>query len=134
MDYNNIPTEGIVTDGAHSVKRGVSEYQGINLSNGKRLFYSNLGNKTVNIAEFLGVVQAIKYIIENNFQPRVIYTDSITAITWVKNKQTASSKKSRELKKAEIFLKALSYDVDSIQVLHWDNKKWGENPADFGNK
>ena len=128
------PICGIATDAAHSTKNGVTEYQGINLETGKRLFYRNLGNQTVNIGEFLGVVEAAKYIIENDFQPRIIYTDSMTAISWFNNKQTASNKKNKELQKAEIFLKALSYDVDTIEVRHWDNRTWGETPADFGNK
>lgn len=129
-----IPAEGIATDAAHSTKNGVTEYQGIDLKTGKRLFYRNLGNKTVNIGEFLGVVEAAKFIIENDFQPRVIYTDSVTAIAWFRNKKTASKKKCRDLQKAEIFLKALSWDIDTIEVRHWDNKAWGETPADFGNK
>ena len=128
------PTEGIATDAAHSTKRLVTEYQGIDLATGKRIFYRNLGEQTVNIGEFLGVVEAVKYIIENDFQPRVIYTDSITAISWFYNKRTASKKKNKELQKAEIFLKAFAADVDTIQVLHWNNKHWGETPADFGNK
>jgi len=128
------PACGIATDAAHSTKNGVTEYQGIDLATGERIFYENLGNQTVNIGEFLGVVTAVKYIIENDFQPRIIYTDSQTAIAWFNNKSTASAKKNRELKKAEIFLKALSADVDTIQVKHWDNRKWGETPADFGNK
>lgn len=128
------PTEGIATDAAHSTKRLVTEYQGIDLATGKRIFYRNLGEQTVNIGEFLGVVEAVKYIIENNFQPRVIYTDSITAISWFYNKRTASKKKNKELQKAEIFLKAFAADVDTIQVVHWNNKQWGETPADFGNK
>lgn len=130
----DIPSEGIVTDGAHSLKRGVTEYQGFDIKTGKRLFYRNLGNKTVNIGEFLAVVEAAKYIIENDFQPRVIYTDSQTAISWFLSKRTASKKKCRDLQKAEIFLKALVYDIDTIEVRHWDNAIWGENPADFGNK
>ena len=128
------PIEGIATDAAHSTKRLVTEYQGINLATGERIFYRNLGEQTVNIGEFLGVVEAVKYIIENNFQPRVIYTDSITAISWFYNKRTASKKKDKELQKAEIFLKAFAADVDTIQVVHWNNKQWGETPADFGNK
>ncbi len=128
------PTCGIATDAAHSTKNGVTEYQGIDLATGERIFYENLGNQTVNIGEFLGVVEAVKYIIENDFQPRIIYTDSQTAIAWFNNKSTASAKKNRELKKAEIFLKALSADVDTIQVKHWDNRKWGETPADFNRK
>ena len=85
------PTEGIATDAAHSTKRLETEYQGINLATGERIFYKNLGNQTVNIGEFLGVVEAAKYIIENNFKPRIIYTDSVTAITWFYNKRTAST-------------------------------------------
>lgn len=130
----NRPTRGIATDAAHSSKRRETEYQGVNLETGEQIFYKNLGSQTVNIGEFLAVVQAAKYIIENDFRPRVIYTDSQTAISWWNNKATASKKNNKDLKKAEIFLKALSYDVDTIKVLHWDNKAWGETPADFGNK
>lgn len=128
------PTKGIATDAAHSTKRGVTEYQGIDLATGEQIFYRNLGEQTVNIGEFLGVVAAAKYIIENDFQPRIIYTDSMTALTWFRNKSTASNKRNRELQKAEIFLKALAADVDSIEIRHWNNKEWGETPADFGNK
>lgn len=131
---NDRPQQGIATDAAHSTKRGVTEYQGINLANGERIFYKDLGDQTVNIGEFLGVIEAAKYIIENDFQPRIIYTDSMTAISWFNNKRTASKKKNKELQKAEIFLKALAADVDTIEVRHWNNREWGETPADFGNK
>lgn len=130
----HIPEEGIVTDAAHSIKHKITEYQGIDLNTGKRLFYRNLGHKTVNIGEFLGVMEAVKYIIENDYTPRIIYTDSMTAIAWYNNKKTASKKKCKDLQKAEIFLKAFAWDIASIEVRHWDNKAWGENPADFGNK
>lgn len=128
------PSSGIATDAAHSVKRGVTEYQGINLETGERLFYQDLGNQTVNIGEFLAVVEAVKYIIENDFQPRIIYTDSMTAISWFNNKRTASNKKNKDLQKAEIFLRVFAADVDTIEVVHWNNRAWGETPADFGNK
>lgn len=128
------PTQGIVTDAAHSTKREITEYQGIDLTTGERIFYENIGYQTVNIGEFLGVVEAIKYIIETGYEPRIIYTDSQTAMSWLSNKRTASNKPYPDLQKAEIFLKALSADVDQIEIRHWDNKGWGENPADFGNK
>lgn len=128
------PTTGIATDAAHSTKRSLTEYQGIEIETGKRLFYRSLGNQTVNIGEFLAVVDAAKYIIENDCQPRIIYTDSVTAITWFQNKHTSSKKRNKELQKAEIFLKAFSADIDSITVIHWKNDLWGETPADFGNK
>lgn len=128
------PIAGIATDAAHSVKKSLTEYQGIDLATGERIFYRDLGNQTVNIGEFLAVVEAVKYIIENDFQPRVIYTDSMTAISWFNNKSTASNKQNKELKKAELFLRIMAYDVDTIEVRHWDNRRWGETPADFGNK
>lgn len=71
-----IPVEGIATDAAHSTKNKITEFQGIDLRTGKRIFYQNLGNKTVNIGEFLGVVEAAKYIIENDYSPRIIYTSN----------------------------------------------------------
>lgn len=128
------PTEGIAVDAAHSMKNSVTEYQGINLVTGERIFYRDLGNQTVNIGEFLAVVEAVKYIIENDFQPRIIYTDSQTAIAWFNAKSTASNKQNKELRKAELFLRVLSADVDTIKVQHWDNRRWGETPADFNRK
>jgi ribonuclease HI len=128
------PTEGIATDCAHSMKNELTRYRGIDLKTGKQVFLEDIGNQTVNIGEFLGVIAAVKYIIENNYRPRIIYTDSITALTWFTNKRTASKKKYPALKKAEVFLKAISFEIDQIQVIHWDNELLGEIPADFGNK
>lgn len=128
------PTVGIAVDAAHSLKNGKTEYQGINLASGERIFYCDLGNQTTNIGEFLAIIAAVKYIIENDFQPRVIYSDSTTAITWFNVKKTSSTKSYSELQKAEMFLRALSYDVETIKVIHWDNKRWGETPADFNRK
>lgn len=128
------PVEGIATDAAHSMKNGRTEYQGIDLATRQQIFYKDLGNQTTNIGEFLAVVEAVKYIIENDFQPRVIFTDSTTAIAWFKMKKTSSTKPCKDLQRAEMFLRALSADVDTIEVIHWDNKRWGETPADFGRK
>lgn len=130
----NYPKEGIAVDAAHSMKNGVTEYQAIDLKTGERLFYKNLGNQTTNIGEFLGLMETIKYVIENDFQPRIVYTDSMTAITWFRNKKTASKKRHSDLQRSEIFLKVMDIDVSTIDVIHWDTNSWGENPADFGNK
>ena len=86
------------------------------------------------VGEFLGVVEAAKYIIEHRFSPAIIYTDSLTALTWFNEKRTASRKRNAALKKAEIFLKAMASEIDKIEVLHWNNSLWGETPADFGEK
>lgn len=131
---NQRPTSGIATDAAHSTKNNLTEYQAVDVSTNQRLFYRSIGNQTVNIGEFLAVVQAAKYIIENGYEPRLIWTDSQTAISWWNNKHTASAKKNNELIKAEIFLKCFAADVDTIEVKHWDNRVFGETPADFGRK
>jgi ribonuclease HI len=128
------PQEGIATDCAHSRKNGLTRFRGIDLRTGKQIFLEEIGNQTVNIGEFLGVIASAKYIIENDYQPKIIYTDSMTALTWFNNKRTASKKKQPALKKAEIFLKAISFEIDQIQVIHWNNEALGEIPADFGNK
>lgn len=101
------PVEGIATDAAHSMKNGKTEYQGIDLATRQQIFYKDLGNQTTNIGEFLAVVEAVKYIIENDFQPRVIFTDSTTAIAWFKAKKTSSTKPCKDLQRAEMFLRAL---------------------------
>lgn len=59
----------------------MTRYRAVDISTGKELFINHLGNQTVNIGEFLAVVEAVKYILENGYSPRIIYTDSVTAIT-----------------------------------------------------
>ena len=126
--------KGIAVDAAHSMKNRKTEYQGIDLETGKYLSYCDMGNQTINIGEFVAIVEAAKYIVEHDFKPRIIYSDSLTAISWFKEKRTASGKRNKHLMKAEVYLKACDIYLEGIEVRHWNSKKWGENPADFGNK
>lgn len=125
---------GIAVDAAHSQKNKVTEIQGVDLRTGKIVFYKNLGNQTTNIGEFLAVVEGIKYIIRNNYEPKVVYSDSTTAISWISAKRTASKKRNKHLQKAEIYLKVAAYWVDQVEIIKWDTSVYGEIPADFGNK
>lgn len=126
-------SKGLAVDAAHSMKNKVTEIQGVDLETGEIVFYRNLGNQTINIGEFLALVEGIKYIIANK-KPKIIFSDSVTAISWVRNKSTASKKRNKTVQMAEIYLKIAAYWVDKIEIVHWDNKVWGEIPADFGNK
>ena len=128
------PTVGIATDGAHSAKERLTRYRAVDLSSGMELFNHSIGNWTNNIGEFLGIVEAVKYILTHPEAPRIIYSDSITAITWYRNKQCASSRRCDKLLMAEVFLKVMDAKISDIRVIHWDNREWGETPADFGNK
>ena len=57
------PKRGIATDGAHSMKRGVTRYRAVNLATGELLFEQNIGNQTINIGNLLNIIKAAKYII-----------------------------------------------------------------------
>lgn len=93
------PVVGIATDGAHSAKERLTRFRAVDLSSGKELFSKAIGNWTNNIGEFLGIVEAVRYVMEHPESPRTIYSDSITAITWYRNKQTASSRRCPALQK-----------------------------------
>ncbi len=68
-----------------------------------------------------------------------IYSDSLTAISWVKkgkintNQERNENNKSLfyELDRALWDLKEKNY---SNPILKWETRLWGENPADFGRK
>ena len=127
-------TEGLAVDAAHSTKNRKTEFQGVDLKTGKTVFRFDLGNQTVNIGEFLAIVEGVKYILETGYEPRRVFSDSVTAISWFKNKRTASGKRNKLLMKAEVYLRAMAYWVDTVEVVKWNNREWGEIPADFGNK
>ena len=126
--------EGIAVDAAHSTKNRKTEFQGVDLKTGKKILYQDIGNQTINIGEFLAIVEAVKYIIDHDYEPKVIFSDSNTAISWFNNKRTASGKRNMKLMKAEIYLRAMAYWVDEIKVVKWDNRQCGEIPADFNRK
>lgn len=127
-------TEGLAVDAAHSTKNRKTEFQGVDLKTGQPVFRFDLGNQTINIGEFLAIVEGVKYILETGYEPRRVFSDSVTAITWFKNKRTASGKRNKLLMKAEVYLRTMAHWVDTVEVVKWNNREWGEIPADFGNK
>lgn len=72
------PVAGIATDGAHSTRERSTSFRAVDLSSGRELFRESTGNWTNNVGEFLGIVAAVKYMIEHPEAPRVIYSDSKT--------------------------------------------------------
>src|SRR5690606_9705143 len=93
---------------------------------------------TNNIGEFLAIIHGLAYLKERNLQIP-IYSDSQTAIKWVKMKKanttlalTDDTKKVWELiKRGESWLENNSY---TNEILKWETEWWGENKADFGRK
>ncbi len=127
-------TKGIAVDAAHSTKNKMTEFRGVDLKTGKVIFHEKLGNQTVNIGEFLAIVEAVRHIYETGYTPKVIFSDSMVAINWFVNRRTASGKRNMNLMKAEVFLRIMHEKIKDIKVIHWDNRNWGEIAADFGRK
>jgi ribonuclease HI len=132
------PTTGICVDGSSRGNPGPAGYKAVDLATGKELFSVDIGVSTNNIAEFIGLVHAIDYAMKNGYTH--VYSDSQTAIAWVKNKKTKSSllsnpktEKSLDLmNRAESHLKKMTNYSKLINK--WETNKWGENEADFGFK
>ena len=125
---------GIAVDAAHSTKNRMTEFRGVDLRTGKVVFHEKLGNQTVNIGEFLAIVEAVRHIYETGYEPRIIFSDSMVAIKWFLDRRTSSGKRNMNLMKAEVFLRIMHERIKDIKIVHWDNRNWGEIPADFGRK
>ena len=129
----------ICVDAASSGNPGIMEYQGVDILTKKVLFKMGpYKNATNNIGEFLALVHGIAYL-EKKKKSKIIYSDSKTAISWVKKKKCKTTLKKNSENK-EVFelisraIKWLNTNKYNVNVLKWDTKLWGEIPADFGRK
>lgn len=127
------PTIGIAVDGNCLGNPGQASYRAVDIATGKELFKFNIGEATNNIAEFFAICNAIYYKkVTKSDLP--IYSDSLTAIYWVKNRRCNSTYSNlfidSKIKQAEEFLKEIGY----VHIEKWKTKEWGENVADFGLK
>ena len=129
----------ISVDAASSGNPGVMEYQGVDTETKEVLFKMGpFNNATNNIGEFLALVHGIA-ILEKDLKKKIIYSDSITAMSWVRKKKCQTklvrSKENEEvfvlIDRAILWLKENKY---SAIIKKWDTKNWGEIPADFGRK
>lgn len=129
----------ISVDAASSGNPGVMEYQGVDTKTRKKIFKQGpFPQGTNNIGEFLALVHGLAFLKERN-SDRIIYTDSRTAMSWVRKKKcntklTASTKNKNLFElitRAEDWLKKNTY---TTVIVKWETKAWGEIPADFGRK
>lgn len=133
-----IPDEysvGICCDASHLTKAKVTEHRGVITATGEELWRESVKYSSVNVGEYLGLVRALQWVIENDPPERIIWCDSQTAISWFNEKRSASSIKLPEMTMADIWLQIFEAEYRDIEVRHWSKKKIGiENPADFGRK
>lgn len=129
----------ISVDAASSGNPGIMEYQGVDTKTGKKLFRQGpFAQGTNNIGEFLAIVHGLAFLKERN-SDRIIYTDSRTAMSWVR-KKNCNTKLPETPKNKDVFdlirraLDWLKKNPYSTPIVKWETKAWGEVPADFGRK
>ena len=115
----NIITPSISVDAACSGNPGAMEYQGVDTADKRRIFHQGpfpLG--TNNIGEFLAIVHALAFLKNQGLNDLPIYSDSVTAIGWIKKKkaktnlvQNSETEKLYEMiSRAESWLEKNSYN------------------------
>jgi ribonuclease HI len=131
--------ESIVVDAACSGSPGRLEYRGVDLCSGKEIFRQGpYKNGTNNVGEFLAIVHALM-MLEQKGRAVPVYSDSETAIVWVKAKQCNTELKADNTNAPlfELINRAEDWLAEhkmANPVLKWDTKAWGEIPADFNRK
>ena len=137
--YGEPIPESISVDGASSSRGGMSEYRGVITHNAQETFRMGpYPDGTNNLMEFLAIVHALSYCKQRDIL-LPIYSDSRTAILWVRKKEI-KTKQPRTDKNVKLFdlidraLKWLNMNDYPNQILKWETKAWGEIPADFNRK
>jgi len=126
-------------DAACSGNPGLMEYRGVHTDTKEEIFHQGpFKDGTNNIGEFLALVHALALLkkLQNN---TIIYTDSKTAMAWVRNKKvkTTLAKNATNAVLFDMMERAVQWLKDNTytnQIIKWDTKNWGEIPADFGRK
>ena len=131
--------DSYVVDAACSGNPGRLEWRGLHLGSGKLLFHQGpFQSGTNNIGEFLAIVQALQ-LLEQRGLTLPVYSDSGTAIAWVRRNACNTSLK-RDGRNRLLFSlitlaeKWLQEHPARAKVLKWDTQAWGEIPADFNRK
>ncbi|WP_034042554.1 viroplasmin family protein [Wocania ichthyoenteri] len=133
-NYNSISV-----DAASSGNPGIMEYRGVDTKTKKQLFIQGpFEEGTNNIGEFLALVHGLSFLKKHNSN-RIIYTDSKTAMSWVRKKMCNSKLERNEKNKPvyDLVDRAITWlkenDYKTV-IVKWETKAWGEIPADFGRK
>lgn len=142
-DYSAIPEinlAAIAVDGACAGNPGLMEYRGVMVATGEEIFHIGpLADGTNNVAEYLALIHALALLDQRNDSTTPIYTDSATAVAWVRNRgcrtQLSPTEKNRKifemLARANVWIRSHS---PRNPILRWNTPLWGEIPADFGRK
>lgn len=131
--------ESLAVDAACSGNPGKMEYRAVYVKTGKEVFhFGPVAEGTNNIGEFLALVHGLALLKQKELS-MPIYTDSVTALAWLRAKKAKTKLERTETKKQLFELidraeKWLTENTYTTQVLKWQTEAWGEIPADFGRK
>ena len=139
--YNNpdIIKDSIAVDAACSGNPGLLEYRGVYLKTGEEIFHQGpFEEGTNNVGEFLAIVHGLALLKQKKL-PIPIYTDSVNAMKWVKDKKCKTKLVRTSTNESLFYLieraeKWLHENTYKTLVIKWETNKWGEIPADFGRK
>ncbi len=126
-------------DAACNGKTGQMEYQGVYTGVRQLLFHKGpFPDGSNNIGEFLAIVHALAWCKKHHID-LPIYTDSHTAMTWIRRRKANSKVVPTEKNKIlfELIARAekwLQENTWNNPILKWNTEAWGEIPADFGRK
>lgn len=134
VNYNSISVD-VGTRG----NPGPVEYKGVDTATGEVIFsVGPISKGTNNLGEFLAIVHALA-LLKKTGSDKVIYSDSVNAINWVRKKAVATTLP-RDASTAEIWnlvdraVHWLNTNTYQTPILKWETKRWGEIKADYGRK
>ncbi len=140
INQQRIIQDSIAVDAACSGNPGNMEYRGVFTKTKEQIFHQGpFPDGTNNIGEFLALVHALAFLKREGMATTPIYSDSRTAIAWVRNKK-AKTLLERTHRNAQIFELIdrafiwLNTNTYKNPILKWETEDWGEIPADFGRK
>lgn len=138
--FPEIRMDAWAVDGACSGVPGPMEYQCVEVATGRQIFhFGPLAGGTNNIAEYLALVHALALLDQQGDHRRPIYSDSRTALSWLRNRRSKTTLEPTE-ENAKVFelLQRADRWVATHQLLNpvikWKTDEWGEIPADFNRK
>lgn len=132
--------ESLSVDAACSGSPGIMEYRGVWTHNAEEVFHKGPFKwGTNNVGEFLALVHGIAYLKKIGQNQIPIYSDSRTAMSWLRNKKVKTTLERKNnnvdlfkmLERAERWIKENEW---TNEVIKWPTDRWGEIPADFGRK
>jgi len=137
---NDEPILDSVSVDASSIENpGRTEYRGVDTRTKQVLFEQKYEEATNNIGEFLAIVHALALYKKQGKELKIIYSDSLNAISWVKQKKCKTKLEKSEknaivfehIQRAINWLERNQYDT---KILKWNTGAWGQIPADYNRK